>query len=145
MIIFVLEAAWILACALYDWRIQQVPNWLFLVGGSIALLQTLAFWFGGDWTWVRLILSGCHVTLALVFWRWGFWGGADAKFWIVLAFLFSFETLFVALVVSHTILAGYFMIRSLWQHDKRPVPGIPLMSVGLLASPFVLSWFEVRG
>lgn len=139
------EIIWMAVCGLYDLSARRVPNWLFLVGGGLALVHIRASWHSQDVSVARFLLPVLHVALALLLWHWGLWGGADAKFWIVLAFLFPFNVLLAALLISQAIVAAYVAIQSIRQQQSQPLPGIPLMSAGLLLSPQLLSWIDGRG
>lgn len=137
-----LEIVWIIACVLFDWFTRRVPNWHFLVGGGITLVHVSQGWRSGEWQWGMLSFSILHVALALSLWHWGPWGGADAKFWIILAFLFPSNVLLATIVISHVVLGIFAVVRWMRQQAARPLPGIPLMGAGLLLSPYVLSWLQ---
>ena len=77
-----LSLYWLLPCALWDWRMRRVPNWLVGLGLVLALIFRITGRVDTP-LWLVLVVSG----LALGLWYFDQMGGADAKGWIVFALL----------------------------------------------------------
>lgn len=80
-----IAAAMLLGAAIYDVRERRVPNayWFpFVAMAAVFLVVDLT-----DGAWWELLGAAVVAVLSYIFWRFGLWGGADAKGVMVLAFL----------------------------------------------------------
>jgi len=74
--------AWLLACAVQDWRSREISNWLTLPPLALALCLRLAGVVQGSI--LPLLIA---IALLLLVWKQGWTGGADAKASLALALL----------------------------------------------------------
>ena len=74
--------AWLLICAIQDWRGREVSNWLTLPPLVFACCLRLAGLIQG-----ALLLMLAAIAFLFLFWQRGWIGGADAKASLALALL----------------------------------------------------------
>ena len=81
-VLIVLLLAWLAICACQDFRTGEVSNWLTLPPLGLALAARLVGWLATPW-WIIFTIW----MLALILWRKGKLGGADAKAWLTFSLL----------------------------------------------------------
>lgn len=117
LVLLGLTASWL------DWRHRRIPNWLC---GILALLGlAFAAWFGGgDAIAKHAIHAFAALIVGMVLFRFGVFGGGDAKFYAAVAAWFPLA-LWAKLLI-HVSLAGlglltvWFIARRLMGKKIRP-------------------------
>ena len=74
--------AWLLICAIQDWRDRKVSNWFTLLPLALAICLRLAGLIQGS-----LLPLLAAIAFLLLFWQRGWIGGADANASLALALL----------------------------------------------------------
>ncbi|MBN2500824.1 MAG: prepilin peptidase [Anaerolineales bacterium] len=92
---------WALGCGVLDYRTRRVPNAYMALGLAAALANFVRHSVGGQITGFHLVLLTAAWGLALAFWAFGFWGGADAKFTMVLSLAAPDPLLLTILAAAH--------------------------------------------
>jgi Flp pilus assembly protein protease CpaA len=127
MVIF---AIWSAASAIYDMRFRRVPNRLMVFGMLGALFVRLGSYEMNYW------VVGAAWASALLFWRLGYWGGADAKFLMVLTLAFSDPFMVLWMMLIHLLVGvvGWICQRARREMEggvqPTRIPGIPLLAAG---------------
>jgi len=96
LIIAGIVISWMTACAFYDWKHGEVPNWLTLPGMAAGIIYAIVV--GGD----RLIILGAAFIGLLVLYILKSMGGADVKVLTALAGLWP------------TALLAAFLVQGIW-------------------------------
>lgn len=102
-------AVMLVGAAWWDIRFRRIPNlyWFpFVAFAAIFVAVDVA-----EGSWVHLIGATVVAALSYVFWRFGLWGGADAKGVMVLAFLVQANFNGVTtLAVLDALVAGMILV-----------------------------------
>jgi Flp pilus assembly protein protease CpaA len=125
---------WVLGCGVLDYRSRRVPNAYMAVGLAAALANFVRHSVTGKLTGFHLILMLAAWMLALIFWAFGFWGGADAKFTMVLSLAAPDPLLLTVLVAAH---AGVALLVGLSQ--AIPWLGTPTRGLATVTS-LAIGW-----
>jgi Flp pilus assembly protein protease CpaA len=102
-------AVMLLGASIWDMRERRVPNLYWFPYAAIAGIFVISDIYGGEW--LHLIGATVVASLSYLFWRFGLWGGADAKGVMILSFLVS-ENLQGTTVVAvlDVLVAGMLLV-----------------------------------
>ncbi len=130
---------WSLMSAVQDYHAGKVSNWLTLPALGAAIIGRLM----GSLTtsWMVIVLG---IAVPFVLWHRGLVGGADAKAWMLYAFLGKFYILSSVLGVAAWLLAAHWSGKhqnhTLKNHDVPLFPGFVLgLTFFWFASKMVVS------
>ena len=124
---------WLIVCAVQDYRQGTVSNWLTLPPLGLALIARFAGVVTTPWWTIGIVW-----LLALILWRRGALGGADAKAWMFFAIIGN-SVLWVAylgLVIWYA--ATTWALKYLGFDGKFYSPGFPGYLLGMGSA--VLLW-----
>ena len=130
--IFTISMCWALACAISDYKKHRVPNWLIATGFIGAAFLQARHWSNA------LINAGNIVTIvgvwifAITIWAKGWWGGADAKFLMVLILAFPDITLMLTMFAARAgaVLAIYSKQYFLSNAKAQTLPSVTYFASG---------------
>jgi len=99
--IFILSLLWVLTCGISDYQTRKVPNWLIAIGLVGAILLQIRHWDNDMMHAGNIVLIIGFWAYFVAIWFMGWWGGADAKFSMVLLLAFPDMTLAITMFVAH--------------------------------------------
>ena len=133
MIITILATAWVLACAVIDYRKQIVPNKLVGVGFTGAMILFTRNVIMGKIGWFHVLVIAFTWSIGLYWWGRGSWGAGDAKFTMTLIVAFPDHSLLLYIFYCRLIYSIALMlvdravdIEVLYIR----LPAIPILAVG---------------
>jgi Flp pilus assembly protein protease CpaA len=121
LIIAFVAIIWIIACAVFDWKTGEVPNWLTIPGMAAGILYGVIS--GGD----RLIILAVTLIGLIALFLLGSMGGADVKVLTALAGLWPAGLL--AAVLVQGIWGAVVLIRKGRGAEFRAIPAYALGAV----------------
>ena len=124
---------WLIVCAVQDYRQGTVSNWLTLPPLGLALIARFAGVVTTPWWTIGIVW-----LLALILWWRGALGGADAKAWMLFAFLGAPILLGIYLGLVIWCAATTWALKYLGFDGKLYSPGFPGYLLGMGSA--VLLW-----
>lgn len=124
--VLILLILWLVICAVLDFRTNEVSNWLTLPPLALALIARIAGVLTTPWWNIGIVW-----LLAVILWRRGALGGADAKAWMLFAMLGN-SVLWVAyfgLVIWYA--STTWALKYLGFDGKPRLPGFPGYLLGM--------------
>lgn len=111
----------LVSAAIYDWRTQRVPNWLWLPAIALAISVNNVDWQAPHWP--AAVLGLAAVVQAFWSWRKGAMGGGDAKaVMMTVAMVPAYPLAIVGL--------GLGIVLVVSSKDRR-IPFVPWLAVGV--------------
>jgi len=131
----------VILLAIYDRRLQRVPNWVTLPLILTGLLVNLPGALGAYWVQFIETWLGCGLLFAA--WHMGWIDGGDAKLWMALLWLAPVNMARSAVLVMFTCLAVTGLAQILW-HKIKKQPAFGIRSAGAWrAVPYAVWLFFV--
>lgn len=102
---------WTLLCAWIDVRTRRVPNWVFVIGFLGALFLRIRYELIYAFSPISLLLTVIACTFAFQVWALRWWGGADAKFIMVLSIALPSPAMMIFLLLGILLPSVIYFVR----------------------------------